>query len=105
VPPVIIKLNIPSKDVGEVGCDTTEQLTPKGNNVNTSHSLTNLKFGVGDGVFVGEGVTLFVGVFVGVLVGVWVFVGVNVGVEVGVGLGQVTEAEINDFETPFDGFE
>ena len=46
-----------------------------------------------------EGVTTLVELTVGVIV----LVGVAVVVGVGVGVGQVTDAEIFNFTTPFDG--
>jgi hypothetical protein len=60
---------------------------------------TALLLGVGLEDKVGVGL----GEFVGVNVGVVVLVGVRVGVCVGVGVGQLTEAVMFNFTTPFDG--
>jgi hypothetical protein len=55
--------------------------------------------GVCVGVLVIEGVEEVVGVMVGVMV----LVGVKDGVCVGVGVGQLTDAVMFNFTTPFDG--
>jgi hypothetical protein len=71
--------------------------------VKISQSFLSLRTWLLVGVCVGVLVKVGVVVTVGVKVGVAVFVGDTVGVCVGVGVGQETEAALNNLVTPLDG--
>jgi tRNA A37 threonylcarbamoyladenosine modification protein TsaB len=83
VPPVTIKVIVPSEEVNVLG-SVTSQVAPIVNIVKTLHSLTpsSPHSNFLGGFYVGVGVGVFVGVGVGVVVRVGVIVGLGVGVGV-----------------------